>query len=124
MRELLTGKNVLVVDDDNDYAEALDEIFTLQGCTVTRFCDPVAAMNEALKKDYDLIIVDKNMPNVDGLEFAENIRHRKPDCQIVLITAYPNAVAREKSRDIGIRYFLSKPFRKQEILEIASFVML
>jgi len=124
MRELLTGKNVLVVDDDNDYAEALEEVFSLQGCKVTRHCDPVVAMHEALIKDYDLIVVDKNMPHIDGLDFAEQIRDRKPNCQIVLITAYPNDVARERSREIGIRYFLSKPFRKQEILEIASFVML
>ncbi len=124
MRELLTGKNILVVDDDDDYAEALDEVFTLQGCKVTRISDPVVAMNQALKSDYDLMIVDKNMPCLDGLEFAEKIRQRKPKSKIVLITAHPNEESRTRSREIGIRYFLSKPFRKNELLEIASFVML
>lgn len=124
MRELLSGKNILIVDDDDDYAEALDEVFSLQGCRVTRICDPEQAMGCALSQDFDLMIVDKNMPKLDGIEFADRVRCSKPSSKIVLITAYPNQDSRRRSLDAGIRYYLSKPFRKNDILEIASFLLL
>ena len=124
MRDLLSGKKVLIVDDDDDYAEALDEVFTLQGCRVTRICDPISAMGCALSQDFDLMIVDKNMPKLDGVEFAGRIRNQKPTTKIILITAHPNEESRQKSLDAGIRYYLSKPFRKNDILEAASFLLL
>lgn len=124
MRDLLSGKKVLIVDDDDDYAEALDEVFSLQGCTVTRICDPISAMGCALSQDFDLLIVDKNMPKLDGVEFAGRIRNQKPATKIILITAHPNEESRQKSLDAGIRYYLSKPFRKNDILEAASFLLL
>lgn len=124
IRELLRGKNILIVDDDNDYAEALDEVFSLQGCQVTRSSDPVSAMGCALTSDFDLMIVDKNMPGIDGIEFAEKIHEVNPSSKIVMITAYPNEDTRKKSLEVGIRYFLSKPFRKNDILEVASFLFL
>lgn len=124
IRKLLLGKNILIVDDDNDYAEALDEVFTMQGCYVTRSCDPVSAMGCALTSDFDLMIVDKNMPGIDGIEFAEKIHEVKPSSKIVMITAYPNEEARKKSLEAGIRFFLSKPFRKNDLLDIVSFLFL
>ncbi len=124
MRELLTDKKILIVDDDDDYAEALDEVFSLQGCKVTRICDPITAMGCALSQDFDLMIVDKNMPKLDGVEFARRIRTQKPSSKIILITAYPNEESRKKSLEAGIRYYLSKPFRKNDILETASFLLL
>lgn len=123
MRDLLTGKSILIVDDDDDYAEALDEVFSLQGCRVTRLCDPIAAMGCALSQDFDLMIVDKNMPKLDGVEFAGRIRNEKPSSKIIMITAHPNEESRKKSLEAGIRYYLSKPFRKNDILEAASFLL-
>ena len=124
MRDLLAGKTILIVDDDDDYAEALDEVFSLQGCRVTRICDPIQAMGCALSQDFDLLIVDKNMPKLDGVEFAGRIRTQKPSSKIIMITAHPNEESRKKSLDAGIRYYLSKPFRKNDILEAASFLFL
>ncbi len=124
MRDLLKDRRILIVDDDEDYAEALTEIFTLQECRVTCLHDPIAAMSRALSSDYDLLIVDKNMPNLDGVDFACRVRSEKPSSKIILITAYPDEESRKKSLNAGVRYFLSKPFRKNDILEVASFLML
>jgi DNA-binding response OmpR family regulator len=124
MQELLVDKKVLIVDDDDDYAEALDQVFSLQGCDVTRITEPIYALSYAIQKDYDLIIVDKNMPNIDGLEFIEHLMNKKPHSKIVMITAYPNEESRKRSLQLGVRYYLSKPFRKNDILEVASFLLL
>lgn len=124
MRNLLEGKSVLIVDDDEDYAEALDEVFSLEGCRVTRMGDPISAMKCALSNDFDLLIVDKNMPKLDGLEFSRRIHSQKPTSKIIMITAHPDESSRDKSREVGVRYYLSKPFRKNDLLEAASFVLL
>lgn len=124
MRELLVGKRILIVDDDEDYAEALEQIFQLQGCLVTRISDPIYALSYAIQTNYDLIIADKNMPNIDGLEFVAHLKAKRPDAKIVMITAYPNEESRKKSLELGVRYYLSKPFRKNDILEVATFLLL
>lgn len=119
---LLAGRSILIVDDDEDYAEALTEIFTLQQCKVTCIKDPVCALSHALNNPVDLIIVDKNMPRMDGIEFSRRIREMNPSQNIILITAYPNEESRKRSVETGIRYYLSKPFRKNDLLEIAGFM--
>ncbi len=124
MRDLLMGKKILVVDDDDDYAEAIEEVFTLQGCHVNRITDPIVALEKATKQKYDILIVDKNMPRLNGIEFVEKIRGKKLSCKIIMITAHPNEESRKRSLDIGVRYYLSKPFRKNDLLEIASFLLL
>jgi len=124
VKDLLEGKNVLVVDDDDDYAEAIDEVLTLQGCNVTRITDPIKAVSRAIDEDFDFLIVDKNMPRLNGMEFAEQVRRQKPSSKIIMITAHPNEDSRKQSLDLGVRYYLSKPFRKNDLLEIASFILL
>ncbi len=124
MRDILAGKRVLVVDDDDDYAEAIDEVFSLQGCKVTRITDPRDAMIHASDQDFDLLIIDKNMPHLNGIEFVEQIRQKKPSSKVIMITAHPNEESRKKSLDAGVRYYLSKPFRKNDLLEVASFLLL
>ncbi len=124
VRKLLRGKAILIVDDDNDYAEALDEVFSMQGCQVTRSSDPISAMGCALSNHFDLMVVDKNMPGIDGIEFAEKINEVKPYSKIVMITAYPSEEMRKKSLEAGIRFFLSKPFRKNDLLDVVSFLFL
>lgn len=124
MRDLLKDKRIMIVDDDDDYAEALEEIFTLQGCRVTCLHDTDQAVEQALSREFDLFVVDKNMPKMDGVDFACHVRSKKPASKIILITAYPDDESRKKSLDAGVRYFLPKPFRKNDILEIASFLML
>lgn len=124
INELLIGKSILIVDDDDDYAEALEEVFSLQGCSVTRVSEPIYALSYAIQSDYDLFIVDKNMPNIDGLEFIAHLKAKKPNAKIVMITAYPNEESRKQSLELGVRYYLSKPFRKNDILEVATFLLL
>lgn len=124
LNELLIGKRILIIDDDEDYAEAIKEIFSVHNCEVECKKDPLCALNHALKNDYDLVIVDKNMPRLDGIELSRRLREAKPSTNIILITAYPNEETRKESIDLGIRYYLIKPFRKNELLEIVSFVFL
>jgi len=124
INEILVGKRILIIDDDEDYAEAIKEIFYVHHCEVECKKDPFCALNYALKNDLDLVIVDKNMPRLDGLELARRLREAKPSTNILLITAYPNEESRKASIELGIRYYLIKPFRKNELLEIVSFIFL
>ncbi len=124
LNELLAGKRILIVDDEEDYAEAMKEIFSIHDCQVVCKKDPCCALNYVMQHDFDLVIVDKNMPRLDGLEFSRQLREAKPSANIILVTAYPNEHSRKESIDLGIRYYLIKPFRKNELLEVVSFVFL
>ena len=81
-------KKILVVDDDPNMRELLREELEEEGYEVE------AAENgeEALKKfssgDYDLVILDIEMPGMNGLEVAGKIREMKKDARIILLTAY------------------------------------
>ena len=81
-------KKILVVDDEPNMRELLREELEEEGYEVE------AAENgeEALKKfssgDYDLVILDIEMPGMNGLEVAGKIREMKKDARIILLTAY------------------------------------
>ncbi|KAF2960305.1 response regulator [Thermotoga sp. 38H-to] len=81
-------KRILVVDDEPNIRELLKEELQEEGYEV----DTAENGEEALKKffsgNYDLVILDIEMPGISGLEVAGEIRKKKKDAKIILLTAY------------------------------------
>ncbi|AAD36430.1 chemotaxis protein CheY [Thermotoga maritima MSB8] len=81
-------KRILVVDDEPNIRELLKEELQEEGYEI----DTAENGEEALKKffsgNYDLVILDIEMPGISGLEVAGEIRKKKKDAKIILLTAY------------------------------------
>src|SRR5439155_20248181 len=89
-RGIMSQGGVLIVDDDLALLQALPQALRLQlgGVTVETADSAAAALDRIAARDYDAIVTDIKMPGMDGLGLLAEIRTRRPDTPILLITAY------------------------------------
>jgi CheY-like chemotaxis protein len=79
--------------------------------------DGVEAVEECSKGDYDVVLMDIDMPQMNGWDATIAIRRKQIDIPIIALTAYSEESFRKKSFESGMNYFLSKPYNKEEIYE-------
>ena len=112
---------VLVVEDEPILCEQLRAILNIDGHEV-RVCLGGQAGLEALKnEDYDLVITDLGMPEVDGWEIAHAAKARHPTTRVALVTGWAGEVAdRTDLSDRGVDCVISKPYRIQTIRDAVA----
>jgi DNA-binding response OmpR family regulator len=100
---------VMVVDDDRDVLDLLCLVVEKLGVS----CDPVTSGEEALERirsdEFDLLILDKNLPGIDGLETARQARVIQPGVPIALVTGYASEESTSEAVDVGIDDYIKKP---------------
>jgi len=116
--------SILVVDD-NRVSRILAAGFIrerLPNATIQEVPDGMAALNLMMKHTPDLVILDMNMPGLNGLEVAESALQDYPDIRLAILTANVQTSTREKAERLGIRFF-GKPINEKvigQILEILA----
>ena len=69
----------------------------------------------ATEKDYSIILLDIKMPNMDGIQFLEQLREKKPDVPVLIITGYPSIPNAAAAMRLGACDYVTKPFTSEEI---------
>jgi PAS domain S-box-containing protein len=110
-------ERVLLVDDEPSLVDLGKRVLTRLGYTVTAFDRPGDALRAFLDApdDFDVVVTDFTMPGTTGVELAREIRTRRPDIAIVLVTGYSDGVTRETVLAEGIRAFIMKPYRAEKL---------
>ena len=110
--------NVLVVDDERAVASFVGELLELNGYTVTVETDATRAWElfAANPQRFDLLVTDQTMPRLTGAELAARMMAVRNDLPVVLITGYSVAIDARKAHTLGIRAYLHKPVRGDELL--------
>ncbi len=119
----LTGYRVLVVEDVEINRLIAREALRRMGCHVEIAEDGVRAVEMALAADYDLILMDIQMPRMDGVEATRRIRAGegpRSRVPIVALTAHAMASERESYLAAGLDDYLSKPFKPAALREIVA----
>jgi len=106
---------VLVVDDDEEIAQALQRSLRLEGYDVRVAGDGVAALDYAHAFLPDLVLLDLGLPKLDGIDVAKELR-RRDDVAILMLTARDGLEQRVRGLDTGADDYLVKPFERQELL--------
>ncbi len=114
------GKSILVIDDEALILDAIKIIFEDMGYEVMTTSDPLRGTDEALSRDFDLILTDIRMPGRNGAEIAEAVLAAKPNARILCITAYPNDPLAERAVKAGAVGLLKKPFEIAKILDFLA----
>ena len=110
----------LVVDDEPSIRLLLDRVLQRAGYKVTLAADGNEAIDHLRHGVFDVVLTDKNMPGLDGVDVARFARQALPDACIVLITGYANAQSAEDSSGV-VDAYLTKPFKISELeMEIAA----
>ena len=110
---------VLVVDDNESAAKALQKLLTLRGHEVSAVFTGEAAMSSFAEADPDVILLDIGLPYMDGYEVARRLRDELHyEGTIVALTGYGQDADKEHAEGAGINFHLTKPAGLSEIEEI------
>ncbi len=107
-------KSLLIVDDDIAHRTMLRILLDWQ-YEIFEADDGSTAIEEAGKRHFDLILMDIRMPEVSGLEALDQIRSRRSDVPIVMMTAYFSDEIADQTKDRGAFDCLGKPFDFEEL---------
>jgi CheY-like chemotaxis protein len=112
---------VIVIEDQKPVRESIGEILSLIGCEAHLVGDGQAALETLLQIPFDLITLDLNMPSLDGLSLTEALSAQENpnhDTPIVVISAYLSKETLDSLKQLGIKYWLPKPFETEELLSL------
>ncbi len=105
-----SNKVVLIAEDDNNNFIFLKSTLKSTGITIIRAKDGKQAVSEVKSNDsIDLVLMDIQMPEMNGYEASENIKLLRPDLPVISQTAYAMSGEREKSFQAGCDDYISKP---------------
>ena len=110
---------VLVVDDSVTVRKVTSRLLERQGMSVMTAKDGVEAVSVLQERKPDIVLLDIEMPRMDGFEVARQIRRdeRLSDLPIVMISSRTGDKHTERARELGVNRFLGKPFQENELLE-------
>ena len=105
--------NILMIEDDPEFAELLSEYLAQYDIKVTNFEDPFLGLSAGVKK-YDLLILDLTLPGMDGLEVCEEVI-RKYDIPVIISSARSDIQDKVDALAIGADDYLPKPYDPKEM---------
>lgn len=107
---------ILVVEDERDLNRVISKRLEKEGYCVDRCFDGEEALDYIDAGEFDAVILDIMMPKMSGLEVVKNIRARKIDIPVLLLTAKDAVSDRVAGLDAGAEDYLVKPFAFEELL--------
>jgi len=110
------ARRILVVEDDRDIAHLVELHLQDLGADVTIAHDGGVALELALRRSFDLVILDLMLPGIDGLEICRRLRARSNYTPILMLTARSSDVDRIVGLEIGADDYLTKPFNIRELI--------
>jgi CheY-like chemotaxis protein len=113
---------ILVVDDEQDIVNTVQ--YRLKSCdfNVITAGDGKEGLEKVINEKPDLVLLDINMPIMDGHEMLERLRSR-PDTKnipVIMLTAYSDRRDISKAADLGIEHYVTKPFDFADLMDKIS----
>jgi DNA-binding response OmpR family regulator len=119
----MADTRILIVDDDPEVVEALKAVFTGKPWQVDAVAEASVALSWHRKHAYDLLIVDKNLPDLDGVEIIRQLRTDNDRVRVVVLTGYATSESAVESLNLAIDAYLLKPFASVDVLETIEDVL-
>jgi len=117
---------ILLVEDNVVNQRLAAQLLETRGHNVDLAGDGVAAVRSTQERAYDLVLMDVQMPEMDGLEATRQIRNREAEAgghlPIVAMTAYAMAGDREVCLEAGMDHYISKPLQPEELFRIIGVI--
>jgi DNA-binding response OmpR family regulator len=115
--------SVLVIDDDPDMRHVLSDFLQRSGYRVVEAANGQEGIFAAESEPIDAVILDKEMPGMNGLDVLSFFRHRRPQLPVIFITAFGGRDDEDESRRRGAWLYIEKPFRVATVVEAVQFVL-
>jgi two-component system alkaline phosphatase synthesis response regulator PhoP len=118
----MADKKILVVDDEPKVLELIRAYLVKDGYDVFTAADGKEALNQAQHHQPNLIILDLNLPEVDGLEVCRNLRS-KSNVPVIMLTARDDEIDKIVGLELGADDYVTKPFSPRELVARISAVL-
>lgn len=103
------NEKVLLIDDEVEFLENLSERMRVRGMAVSTAQTTDNAINAVEEAEYDAIVLDLQMPGMNGIEMLKVIKERHPDMQVILLTGQATLEAGIEAMKLGAMDFMEKP---------------
>ena len=116
---------LLIVDDEGGIRKLLSKIVQQQGYRVLVAQDGVEAISTAQREHPALVLLDFNMPGMDGVDVCRILKQGRATSQVkvIMVTVITDRATRQRARAAGADGFLSKPFVMEDLLETIESVL-
>ena len=113
------GKHILLAEDNDLNAEIAMTLLTDYGLIIDRVSDGVACVKQVKEKEYDVVLMDIQMPNMDGYQATQTIREFS-DIPIVAMTANAFEEDKQKALSVGMNGYIAKPIDMDKVIKTLS----
>ncbi|OQK18299.1 two-component system response regulator [Methyloprofundus sedimenti] len=107
--------HILIIDDDSELSSMLGEYLSAEGLSIDYAFDGKQGLQKALAGQYDAVVLDVMMPELDGFEVLRRIRGQS-SVPVLMLTAKGDDIDRIVGLEIGADDYLPKPFNPRELL--------
>jgi two-component system response regulator QseB len=107
---------ILVIEDDRELRELLTRLLEDAGYLVDPAGDGQAGLHRGLTREYDVMIIDRGLPGIDGVDLTGRLRRQGITTPVLILTAYGSVADRVSGLDAGAEDYVVKPFEIDELL--------
>ncbi len=112
------GARVLVIDDEAIVRVSCERVLKPEGYDVVVTSRGDEAIELLEKENFDIVLTDLKMPDMDGLEVLKTIKQKWPDIQVIIITGYGTISTAVQAIKLGAYEYIEKPFTPEDILKV------
>jgi CheY-like chemotaxis protein/glycine cleavage system H lipoate-binding protein len=115
---------ILCVDDEEVILDSFRKILVLDGYSVDTVTDGREAIGLIQSHHYDFVFTDLKMPVMDGVEVTKQVKHVRPDVDVVIITGYATVETAVETMKYGAMDYVQKPFTDDELLAFVKKIVI
>lgn len=112
---MIQKPRVLVVDDDEDICFLLTTVVDTRYADVFTAHSGQEALDQFHQMDPQLVLLDVQLPEMSGIDVLQIIKNERPDCQVIMVTAFATIETAIKAMKLGALDYICKPFKLPEL---------
>jgi DNA-binding NtrC family response regulator len=112
--------DVMLLDDEPIVGKRLKPALAKIGCNVEVFQDPRKALDRINEKEFDVVVTDIRMDEIDGLQVLEKVVKKSARTKVIMITGYAMMAVAREAMEKGAFDFIAKPFKPDDLREVIA----
>jgi len=110
----------LVIDDEQVVLDSVTKILTEENYEVDVSLSGREGLNQAIQKEYDIVLTDIRMPDIGGMRVLRDIKRANPSLPVVMITGYASVRSSVQAMKLGAADYIEKPFTPDQLLKAVN----
>ncbi len=112
--------NLMLLDDEPIVGKRLKPALAKIGCDVEVFQNPKAALERINQKEFDIVVTDIRMDEIDGLQILEEVGKKSKRTKVIMITGYAMMAVAREAMEKGAFDFIAKPFKPDDLRKVIA----